>query len=121
MDYSLSVECVSPFTLLRLALEFFPAGGQEPTLSTHHRDSPETWDVSTLSRLPLLPATPPWGNSAFMHFQALDSNCCLAWEPDGRHHRLHGHEFEQAPGVGDGQGGLVCCIPWGHKELDMTE
>ena len=35
--------------------------------------------------------------------------------------RLDGHEFEQAPGVGDGQGGLVCCSPWGHKESDMTE
>ena len=31
------------------------------------------------------------------------------------------HEFEQAPGVGDGQGGLACCSPWGHKELDTTE
>ena len=31
------------------------------------------------------------------------------------------HEFEQAPGVGDIQGSLVCCSPWGHKELDMTE
>ena len=31
------------------------------------------------------------------------------------------HEFEQAPGVGDGQGRLVCCSPWGHKESDMTE
>ena len=31
------------------------------------------------------------------------------------------HEFEQAPGVGDGQGGLVCCSPWGCKESDMTE
>ena len=39
----------------------------------------------------------------------------------GWHHGLDGHEFEQAPGVGDGQGGLVCCSPWGHKELDMTE
>ena len=39
----------------------------------------------------------------------------------GWHHRLDGHEFEQAPGVGDGQGGLVCCDPWGHKESDMTE
>ena len=39
----------------------------------------------------------------------------------GWHHRLHGHEFEQAPGVGDGQGSLVCCSPWGHKESDMTE
>ena len=35
----------------------------------------------------------------------------------GWHHRLNGHEFEQAPGVGDGQGGL--CSPWGRKELDM--
>ena len=34
---------------------------------------------------------------------------------------LDGHEFEQALGVGDGQGGLVCCSPWGHKELDTTE
>ena len=33
----------------------------------------------------------------------------------------HGHEFQQALGVGDGQGGLVCCSPWGRKESDMTE
>ena len=37
------------------------------------------------------------------------------------HYRLNGHEFEQTPGVGDGQGGLVFCNPWGHKELGMTE
>ena len=37
------------------------------------------------------------------------------------HHWVDGHEFEQVPGVGDGQGGLVCCSPWGHKELDTTE
>ena len=39
----------------------------------------------------------------------------------GWHHGLNEHEFEQAPGVGDGQGGLVCCSPWGHKVLDTTE
>ena len=39
----------------------------------------------------------------------------------GWHHRLNGDEFEQAPGVGDGQGSLECCSPWGHKMLDMTE
>ena len=39
----------------------------------------------------------------------------------GWHHRLYGHEFEQVLGVGDGQGGLVCCSSWGHKELDTTE
>ena len=37
------------------------------------------------------------------------------------HHQLNGHEFEKTPGVGDGQGGLVCCSPWGHKESDRTE
>ena len=39
----------------------------------------------------------------------------------GWHHRLDGHEFEQAPGVGDRQGNLACCSPWGRKELDTTE
>ena len=39
----------------------------------------------------------------------------------GWHHRLNGHEFEQAPGVGDGQGGLACWSPWGHKESDVTQ
>ena len=37
------------------------------------------------------------------------------------HHQLDGREFEQAPGVDDGQGDLACCSPWGHKESDMTE
>jgi len=37
------------------------------------------------------------------------------------HHQLDGHEFEWTPGVGDGQGGLVCCDSWGHKESDTTE
>ena len=39
----------------------------------------------------------------------------------GWHHRLDGHEFEQAPGVGDEQESLVCFSPWGLKELDTTE
>ena len=45
------------------------------------------------------------------------------WQDEmvGWHHWHNGHEFEQALGVGDGQGSLACCSPWGHKELDMTE
>ena len=39
----------------------------------------------------------------------------------GWHHRLEGHELEQAPGLGDGQGRLACCSPWDRKELDTTE
>ena len=42
-------------------------------------------------------------------------------EMNREHHRLNGHEFEQASGVGDGQGGLACCSPRGHKESDTTE
>ena len=38
----------------------------------------------------------------------------------GWHDRLDGQELEQAPGVGDGQRGLACCSPWGHKESDTT-
>ena len=39
----------------------------------------------------------------------------------GWHHRLDGHEFEQAPGDGEGQGNLACCSPRGHKESGTTE
>ena len=37
------------------------------------------------------------------------------------HHRLDRYQFEQALGNGDGQGSLVCCSPWDHKELEMTK
>ena len=39
----------------------------------------------------------------------------------GWHYRFNGPEFEQAPGVGDGQGSLACCSPWCRKESEMTE
>ena len=39
----------------------------------------------------------------------------------GWHHRLDGHEFEQALGDGEGQRSLACCSPWGRRESDMTE
>ena len=39
----------------------------------------------------------------------------------GWHHRLNGHEFEQAPGDSEGQGSLACCSPWTRKELNMTQ
>ena len=37
----------------------------------------------------------------------------------GWHHRIDGHEFEQAPGVGEGQGGLAYCSPWDHKQTQL--
>ena len=45
----------------------------------------------------------------------------VEYEMVGCHHQLNGHEFEQAPGIGDGQGILACCSPWGCKALDTTE
>ena len=42
-------------------------------------------------------------------------------ETVGWHHWLNGHEFEQTPGEGEGQGSLACCCPWGHKESDTSE
>ena len=39
----------------------------------------------------------------------------------GWHHQLNGYEFEQAPGIGEGQRSLACCGPWGHKGSDKTE
>ena len=52
--------------------------------------------------------------------------CCTHFSPHladlvGWNHRLDGHEFEQAPGIGDGQESLACYSPCGHKELDTTE
>ena len=38
-----------------------------------------------------------------------------------QYHRLNGHEFEQTLGDGEGQGSLVCCNPWGCKELDVSQ
>ena len=63
------------------------------------------------------------------HWKDPDAQKEWRWEEKGTtedkmigwHHRLNGHEFGQTPGVGDGQGGLACCSPWGHKELDTTE
>ena len=62
-----------------------------------------------------------------MRYQVAKLDDCLGYkkgmtedEMVGKHHQLDGHESEQAPGIGDGQGGLVCCSPWGCKELDTT-
>ena len=50
-----------------------------------------------------------------------NGNCRRVKLMIGWHHRLNGHEFEQTLEVGDGQGSLACCSPWGCKESDMTE
>ena len=84
----------------------------------------------------------PKGNQSWIFIGRAEAEAPILWPPDaknwlirkdpdagkdwrqemvGWHHWLNGHEFEQAPGVGDGQGSLGCCSPWGCKELGTTE
>ena len=92
----------------------------------------------------------PKGNQSWIFIGRTDAEAPILWPPDvknwliwkdpdagkdwrqeakgitedemvGWHHQLDGCEFWQVPGVGDGQGSLVCCSPWGHKESEMTE
>ena len=72
-----------------------------------------------------------WSRDAKSWLIGKDPDAGKDWRPEekgstedemaGWHHHLDGHEFEQALGIGHGQGGLVCCSPWGHKESDTTE
>ena len=95
-------------------------------------------------------AVHPKGNQSWIFIGRTDAEAPILWPPDvknwllrkkpdagkdwrqeekgttegemvGWHHQLVGHDLEQAPGVGDGQGSLACCSPWGHKESDRTE
>ena len=66
--------------------------------------------------------------TAYLLWNLVQSRCLMAWEKGMTedemvrwHHQLNGHEFEQALGDCEGQGSLMCCSPWGHKELDTTE
>ena len=53
---------------------------------------------------------------SYSAYSALKQDEMVGW-----HHQLNGHEFEQALGVGDGQGSLACCSPWGCKEVNTAE
>ena len=88
----------------------------------------------------------PKGNQSWIFVGRTDAEAPILWPPDGKnwligkdpdagkdwrqekgmtevgwHHQLNGQDFEQALGIGDGQGCLACCSPWGHKESDVTE
>ena len=90
----------------------------------------------------------PKGNQSWIFFRGTDgeAEAPILWPPDaknwlilmlrktegrrgrgsqdemvGWHHWLNGHDFEHAPGVGDGQGSLACYSPWGHRELATNE
>ena len=94
-----------------------------------HSEGDQPWDFSggndAEAETPVL-----WPPHAKSWLIGKDSDAGRDWgqeekgtedEMVGWHHRLDGHDFEQASGVNDGQGSLVCYSPQGHKELDMTE
>ena len=113
-------------------------------------DASELWCCRRLLDCKEIKPVNPKGNQSWIFIGRTDAETPILWPPDakswliwkdpdagkdwrqeekgmtedemvGWRHQLNGCEFEQAPGVGDGQGGLVCCSPWGHKELDTTE
>ena len=71
-----------------------------------------TWYEEPIHSLEMTLMLGDWGEEAKRDTE----NETVEW-----HHWLNGHEFDQAPGDGEGQGSLLCCSPWGHKESDRTE
>ena len=92
---------------------------KEINTDIHWKNWRWSWSSSTLTTGCKEPA----------HRKDPDAGKDWRWEEKGKtenemvgwHHQLRGHEFEQTLGVGDRQGSLVCCSPWGRKESDMTE
>ena len=77
-------------------------------------EAPIFWPLDVKNRL--IGKDPDAGKDWKQEEKGMTENEMVEW-----HHQLNGHEFKQAPAVGDGQGGLVCCSPWGHKNLNTTE
>ena len=77
-------------------------------------ETPILWPSDTKNWL--IGKDPDAGKDRRQEEKGMTDNEMVGW-----HHRLNGHEFEQALGVGDGQGSLGCCSPWGRKELYTTK
>ena len=92
---------------------------RKPTLNTHWKNWCWSWSSNTLTTWceELTHWKRPWC------WERLRAGGEVATQDEmvGWHHWLNGHEFEHTPGDSKRQGSLVCCSPWGHKELDITE
>ena len=94
-----------------------PKGDQ--SWGVHWKDWCRSWNSNTLppdAKNWLIWNDPDAGKDWRREEKGMTEDEMVGW-----HHWLNGHGFEWTPGVDDGQGGLVCCSPWGRKELDMTE
>ena len=95
--------------------QFFTSGGQSIGVSA----SASVLPMSIHNRFPL--GLTPWKNPDVGKDWRQEEKGITEDEMVGYHHWFDGHEFEQAPVFGDGQGGLACCSPWGCKESDKIE
>ena len=77
-------------------------------------ETPILWPTHAKSQV--LRKAPDVGKDSKQEKKGMTEDKKVGW-----HHQLNGHEFEQAPGDGEGQGSLACCSPGGHKESDTTE
>ena len=94
-----------------------PKGNQSSILirrTDAEAEAPVLWPPDAKNRF--IRKDPDAGKDSRQEEEGMTEDEMVGW-----HHRLDGHEFEQAPGDGEGQGSLVCCSPWGRKELDTTE
>ena len=82
-------------------------------LNTHWKDCCWSWSSNTLATCWLTGKDPDAGKDWRQEEKGSTEDEMVGW-----HHWLNGQEFKQTPAVGDGQGSLACCSPWGHKELD---
>ena len=91
---------------------------KKSVLNIHWKDWCWCWNANTLATWheELTPWKRPWCWERWRQEKGITEDEMIGW-----HHWLDGHEFEQSPGVGNGQGSLMCYSPWCFKELDMTE
>ena len=88
--------------------------GNKSTLNTHWKDWCWSWSANIgppHANCPLIGKYPDAGKNCRWEEKGTTEDEMVGW-----HHWLEGHEFKQPLGVGDGQGSLACCSPWGHKE-----
>ena len=105
---------------LRLQGDPTSPSGRRSVLGVHWKDWCWSWNSSTLATWckGLTHWKRPW---CYKRLKGQEEKETTEDKKVGRQHWLNGHEFGKTPGVGDRQGGLVCCSSWGRKKSDMTE
>ena len=89
--------------------------GKQPWIFIGRPDAEAPNTLATDAKSQLTGKDPDAGKDWWQEEKRVTEDEMVGW-----HHQLNGHEFEQTPGDGEGQGGLACCSPWSHQESAMT-